>query len=315
MPDSALDELFTRNQHNPILGAGRWTYKINSAFNPGAILYKGNVLLVVRVEARTGYSHLTVATSIDGQTEWDIDPSPTLEAEAKYNEAKPGLEDARVVFVSELDKYLITCTSFMAGGWDQAPFGISLIGTKDFKTFERVSRCLLPDDKDGALFPRRINGKWVLIHRPFVRGKGHIWCSVSPDLVHWGKSRALLKVGQWTWDDGRIGIGPPPIETEEGWLLIYHGVRNTGGGDIYRIGLALLDIDTLEVIRRSAEWIFRPHADYEVKGDVGRVVFPCGAVVREDTLFMYYGGADTCVCLATSKMPDILAYLRQCPEC
>ena len=314
MPKSALDELFTRYQGNPILGAEEWPYRVNSVFNPGAVLHEGKVLLFPRVEARTGFSHLTVATSIDGKTEWHIDAKPTLEAEEKYNEAKPGFEDARIVFAPELKEYLITCTSFMADDWDQEPFGISLIGTKDFKTFRRISRCLLPDDKDGALFPRRINGKWVLVHRPFVRGKGHIWCSVSPDLEHWGRSQALLKVGKGTWDNGRIGIGPPPIETEEGWLIIYHGVRDTVGGDLYRIGLALLDLDTLEVIRRSAEWIFRPHADYEVKGDVGRVVFPCGAVVCEDTLFMYYGGADTCVCLATSKMPDILTYLKRCPK-
>ena len=172
-----------------------------------------------------------------------------------------------------------------------------------------------PEDKDAALFPRRFGGRWAMIHRPApLRGGAHMWISYSPDLRHWGDHSLLLEArdGAW-WDAGKIGLGPPPLETPEGWLILYHGVRTTSDGPIYRVGLALLDLeDPTVVLHRTDEWVFGPAAPYEISGDVGRVVFPCGWILRpaEDRLDVYYGAADTVVGLATASFSDVLAHLR-----
>jgi predicted GH43/DUF377 family glycosyl hydrolase len=174
-----------------------------------------------------------------------------------------------------------------------------------------------PEDKDAALFPRRVDGRWLMIHRPTpLWGGAHIWLSYSPDLRHWGDHTLLLEArdGAW-WDAGKIGLGPPPLETEHGWLLMYHGVHLTAGGPIYRVGLALLDLeDPSIVLRRSDEWIFGPRAPYERGGDVDLVVFPNGwiADAATDRLFLYYGAADTSVCVATAKLSDVVSYILQC---
>ena len=138
-----------------------------------------------------------------------------------------------------------------------------------------------PEDKDAALFPRRFDGRWAMIHRPSpLRGGAHMWLSYSPDLRHWGDHKLLIEArdGAW-WDAGKIGLGPPPLETPQGWLVMYHGVRVTSDGPIYRVGLALLDLeDPGKLLHRTDTWVFGPEAPYEITGDVGRVVFPCGWV-------------------------------------
>jgi predicted GH43/DUF377 family glycosyl hydrolase len=158
-----------------------------------------------------------------------------------------------------------------------------------------------------------------MIHRPVSTGGfgAHVWLSFSPDLMHWGDHHVLLSArrGAW-WDANKIGLSCPPLETPAGWLLLYHGVRNTAGGCLYRLGLALLDLeDPSRVLRRSDEWILAPEAPYERQGDVNGVVFPCGWVHDQPTgiIRLYYGGADTCLALATAHLDELLAYLAQCP--
>jgi len=173
-----------------------------------------------------------------------------------------------------------------------------------------------PEDKDAALFPRRFDGRWALIHRPisiYPVSRANIWISFSPDLKHWGDHTVLLEArqGAW-WDANKIGLSPPPIETPEGWLIIYHGVRTTPAGCLYRLGLALLDLeDPRRVIRRSDEWIFGPDAPYERVGDVADVVFPCGAIFDPKTgeLRLYYGAADTSIALAIGQVHEMLDWL------
>jgi len=175
-----------------------------------------------------------------------------------------------------------------------------------------------PEDKDAALFPVRFRGRWAMLHRPITAFPGmgaHIWISFSPDLRHWGDHRILIRAreGGW-WDAGKIGLSPPPLPTAEGWLILYHGVRKTASGSLYRLGLALLDLENpLHVLHRPDEWVFGPKEPYERKGDVGDVVFPCGWVAEDDEIRLYYGGADSCVALATASMRDVLEYLRRCP--
>lgn len=307
-------ELFTRYKKNPILKPSMWPYPVGAVFNPGAVKFNDEVLLLVRTEDRRGYSHLSIARSKDGRTDWRIDPKPALEADPAFNEAIFGLEDPRIVWLEDRQEYIIACVSFVLGVAGEPP-GISLISTKDFIHFERLGQQLIPPNKDAALFPKLINGHYALINRPIVEGRADIWVSFSPDLKYWGEHRVLLRARHRSWDAERVGLGPPPIETPEGWLIIYHGARNTASGTIYRVGLALLDLESLEVIRRSRDWIFGPKESYERVGDVDDVIFPCGTVVDEKTkeLRVYYGAADSVAGLFTANLYEVLDYLKQCP--
>ncbi len=315
--DNTFRDLFQRQPANPILTAANWPYPVNTVFNPGVTSFHGKVLLLARVEDRRGLSHLTKAISDNGVSNWQIDGSPTMEADPiNHPEELWGIEDPRIVWLEELGKWAVTYTAYSRGG----PL-VAMALTDDFVTFDRRGPIMPPEDKDAALFPRRIKGKWMLIHRPiaanYVPG-AHIWASYSDDLEHWGDRQVLMyaRRGGW-WDGGKIGLAAPPLETAEGWLLFYHGVRQTASGSIYRMGLALLDLeDPLKVRRRSDEWVFGPTAHYEREGDVDDVVFPSGWVLDEKSglLNMYYGAADSCIAMASASVSDLLEYIRQCPE-
>jgi len=268
-------ELFQRYPNNPILSVEDWSYDANSVFNAAAAEINGQTLLLVRVEDFRGFSHLTVARSNDGIHNWWIDEKPTLSPDADYPEEIWGIEDARITWVPELESWAITYTAFSKVG----PL-VSLATTKDFKTFSRLGPVMTPEDKDAAIFPVRFDGRWAMLHRLVAKTGDNltadIWISYSPDLKHWGDHQQLIQAreGSW-WDARKIGLSAPPLETYEGWLILYHGVRSTASGSIYRLGLALVDLhDPRKVIRRSVEWIFGPKAHYEREGDVDDVVFP-----------------------------------------
>jgi predicted GH43/DUF377 family glycosyl hydrolase len=306
-------ELFVRHPDNPILSVKDWPYPANSVFNAGAAIVEGQTLLLVRVEDFRGASHLTAARSKDGVTGWRIDNKPTLKPDPQYPEEVWGIEDPRITWLEELKEWAITYTAFSSGG----PL-VSLATTTDFRKFKRLGAVMPPEDKDAALFPLRFNGLWAMLHRPvvsFPHIEGHIWISYSPDLEHWGRHQVLLhaRQGSW-WDANKIGLSAPPMPTKAGWLVLYHGVRTTASGSIYRLGLALLDAkEPAKVLRRSDEWIFGPKATYEREGDVDDVVFPCGWTIRDGTVYMYYGAADSCIGLATAKLDDLLGYILRCP--
>jgi predicted GH43/DUF377 family glycosyl hydrolase len=307
-------ELFKRHPGNPILSVENWPYGANSIFNPGATrLRNGETLLLARVEDRRGISHLTAARSADGISNWRVDPKPTMVAlPGEYPEEIWGIEDPRIVWLEEVKCYAITYTAYSRNG----PL-VALAFTTDFKTFDRRGPLMPPEDKDAAFFPRRFADRWVLIHRPIPNhpgAKANMWLSFSPDLKHWGDHMVLLeaRAGAY-WDAGRVGLATPPIETPEGWLITYHGVRHTPAGVIYRMGLALLDLDDpRRVVRRGEEWVFGPEEQYELTGDVAYVVFPGGAVhdPATDELRLYYGAADTAIAVATAKLSDLLDWLK-----
>ncbi len=304
--------LFKRYEGNPILTPENWPYPINSVFNPAAVRIDGQVLLLNRVEELRGFSHLTCARSKDGLTNWVVDDKPTMKADQSTKEEKWGLEDPRIVWLEEQKQYAITYVSFSEGG----PI-VSLAITKNFRAFARLGGLLPPEDKDACLFPRRFNGRFALIHRPIVRGEAHIWLSMSPDLKHWGDHRVLLKTRTAYWDGARVGLACQPIELPEGWLLIYHGVRRTTASEIYRIGMALLDLEEpWRVLRRGEEWVLGPKERYERVGDVNDVIFVAGAVIMEETneLYAYYGAADDKVAVAMADMDRIREYIMACPE-
>jgi predicted GH43/DUF377 family glycosyl hydrolase len=307
----STDTLFTRYPGNPILTAQDIPYPANSVFNAGAIKVGEESLLLMRVEDRRGLSHLTVARSENGFTGWRVDPNPTLAADPMgHPEEVWGIEDPRICRMDGENRCIITYTAYSKGG----PL-VSLATTEDFKTFERLGPVMPPDDKDAALFPVLFGGRYAMLHRPAatIAGLGcHIWLSYSPDLKHWGDHQIIVRArhGGW-WDANKIGLSPPPLRTDEGWLVMYHGVRMTVSGGIYRLGLALLDLeDPGTVLLRGDEWVFAPEEIYEREGDVHDVVFPCGWIVEGDDLRLYYGAADTTIALATAKVSELLAWLH-----
>jgi len=312
MKSNKFDELFVRHPKNPILTAADWPYPVHSVFNPGAtVLEDGTTLLLCRVEDRRGISHLCAARSKNGINGWIIDEEPTFSSDPiNYPEELWGIEDPRITFVPEVGEYLISYTAFGKSG----P-GVAIASTKDFKEFERYGLVMQPDDKDAALFPRRFNGEFALIHRPTNDTGSHMWISFSPDLRNWGGHRLFLPArrGAW-WDANKIGLSPPPIETDKGWLVMYHGVRHHASGSIYRMGLALFDKDNPEIcLTRGQPWMFGPESSYELIGDVGSAIFPCGYTILEDgdTVHLYYGAADTSICLAIGSIKEMLDWLEK----
>ncbi|HYK96358.1 MAG TPA: glycosidase [Candidatus Dormibacteraeota bacterium] len=309
-----LAPLFRRSDRNPILTAADVPYPANSVFNPGAARVGDETILLVRIEDLRGISLLHVARSTDGETNWTFDPEPLLVPDVDRDpEETWGCEDPRLTWLPEREEWAIAYTAYSRRG----PL-VSLATTRDFRTVKRLGPVMPPEDKDAALLPHRINGRWAMIHRPSpLRGGAHVWLSYSPDLRHWGDHKLVLEArdGAW-WDAGKIGLGPPPLETPDGWLMMYHGVHLTSDGPIYRTGLALLDLqDPGTVLHRLDEWVFGPEAPYEITGDVGRVVFPCGWVRDEatDRLFLYYGAADTSIALAVASFSEVLARVKSSP--
>jgi predicted GH43/DUF377 family glycosyl hydrolase len=305
------DLLFQRHPSNPILAAPDWPHTVNAVFNPGAVrLPGGDTLLLCRVEDRRGISCLWAARSADGVSGWRVDPNPLLQPDPqRYPEEAWGVEDPRIVWLDELKKYAITYTAYSSTG----P-AVALALTTDFRTCDRIRVVLPPDDKDAVLLPRRFHDRWLMIHRPRTALGSDIWLAESPDLIHWGRHRLVLAArrGAW-WDAVRIGVGPPLIATDRGWLMLYHGARDTAAGCLYRVGLALLDAaDPGHVLMRSDEWVIGPNENYERQGDVGDVVFPCGATIGADgdSLDLYYGAADSCIALASGRVSSLLRWLE-----
>lgn len=303
--------LFQRHANNPILTVDDWPYAAHSVFNAAAAKTGEQTTLLVRVEDFRGISHLTTARSPDGICNWHIDSQPTLLPDAEnHPEEIWGIEDPRATWLEELQKWVIAYTAYSRAG----PL-VSLATTEDFQKFTRVGAVMPAEDKDAAVFPHRFQGRWAMLHRPvgtLPNMSAHIWISFSPDLKHWGDHQVLLEAreGGW-WDARKIGLATPPLQTKEGWLILYHGVRTTASGSIYRLGLALLDHENpTRVLYRNPEWIFGPQAAYEREGDVDDVVFPCGWLLKQEQIYMYYGAADSCIALATANLEDLLDYIK-----
>lgn len=305
--------LFVRHAFNPIITAEHLPYPANTVFNPGAARVGNETVLLMRVEDLRGISSLHVARSVDGVSDWHMDEDPLLAPVEAHPEEVWGCEDARLVYLPERDEWAITYTAYSNRG----PL-VSLAMTKDFREVRRLGPVMPPDDKDAALFPHRFDGRWIMIHRPApLLGSANIWISYSPDLRHWGDHTVLLEAreGAW-WDAGKIGLGPPPLATSDGWLMMYHGAHATSSGPIYRVGLALLDLEHPEIVlRRSAEWVMGPMTTYESVGDVDKVIFPNGWVLDEaaDRLALYYGAGDSVVALAVARFSQLMEYVREAP--
>jgi len=303
------NELLRRSKLNPILSFHNMPYLCHAVFNPGAALVDGETLLLLRVEDMEGKSHLTVARSADGISGWRIEPTPLI---SPTDDAGPheeyGCEDPRITYLSELGKWVIAYTAYSPMG-----AGPALALTSDFKVVERLGLVLAPNNKDAAVFPRTIKGRFWMLHRPVAGAVEHIWLTDSPDLVYWGHPWMVLseRGGPW-WDGVKVGAATIPIETEEGWLVLYHGVKQFTAGFTYRVGMFLLDLeDPRRLIARFPYWILGPREHYETTGQSPNVVFPCGHVRLDDQIRVYYGAADTCVCMATASISELLEALKK----
>ncbi len=298
-----MKELFERSHHNPLITARDVPYQANAVFNAGIADLGDEVLALVRVESTSGRSHLIVARSTDGMTDWRFEPRALLHPAQGFDYETNGVEDCRLTWMADLEAWGITYTAYS----NQGPC-VAIATTKDFKSADRIGVVCPPDNKNAALFPKRFNGLYAMLHRPSVGG-GSVWLSYSPDLVYWGRPQVVIPVrgGPW-WDGARVGAGLPPIETEAGWLVIYHGVKHAAGDPIYRLGAALLDLEEPHrLIGRTRRWLLGPQEPYERTGDAPNVVFAAGGFIREGRLWTYYGAADSCICLATGDVADILA--------
>ncbi|MCK4578094.1 MAG: glycoside hydrolase family 130 protein [Candidatus Marinimicrobia bacterium] len=296
-------DLLHRWEGNPILILEDMPFPCNTVFNGTPVKHDGEYLLLIRVEGQRGYSFFTLARSEDGY-HFTVMKKPAMVPAtngpfAKYETR--GIEDPRATFID--GTYYILYTAVSEHG-----YRIALAQTDDFEKFERIAMISEPGNKDGVLFPEKVGGYYVRLDRPLGLGVGSIWLSRSPDLINWGDSEMLLPPRAGYWDPFRVGASVPPIRTDKGWLEIYHGTKMTSAGPIYRAGAVMLDIeDPTIVLHRCMVPILSPREDYERIGDVGNVVFPCGAIVEPDgEIKVYYGAADTCMAVATANLSDLL---------
>ena len=308
---AGTSDVLWRSSRNPIIGRHHLP-RSNSIFNSAVVPFRGGYAGVFRVDDRTRAMKIHAGRSADGVT-WQIEQQAIVfePADDRIPEIQSRFEhayDPRVTWLE--DRFYVT----WCNGYHGPTIGVGY--THDFETFFQLDNAFLPFNRNGVLFPRRIGGTYAMLSRPSDNGHtpfGDIFFSESPDLVHWGRHRHVMAPIPWTWESTKIGAGPTPIETPEGWLLIYHGVLTSCNGYVYSMGAALLDLDQpWKVIARSRDYLLSPQVPYEQVGDVPNVAFPCAALVDEqrDRLTIYYGGADTVVCMAHGSLSGVIEFVR-----
>ncbi|MGE5351439.1 MAG: glycoside hydrolase family 130 protein [Acidobacteriota bacterium] len=296
-----------KSELNPILTKEDVPFRVNSIFNAGAVMLKNEYLLLCRVEMPNGRSSFVLARSADGKN-FKVDDSPCLTPEDHgefYEFVEWGIEDPRITKIK--DKYYITYTGYS----NYMPL-VMLAVTDNFKRFDILGPITEPSNKDCTLFPEKIRGDYWKMDRPSNESRNYIWLSKSPDLEHWGGFKFLMGPTPGTWQADKVGGSTPPVKTKHGWLLLYHGVRGFGISNIYKISVMLLDLkEPWNVIGKSPEPILMPDYDYERVGDVQNVVFTNGWVVEDNgEVKIYYSGADSNICLATTSVDYLISLCK-----
>ncbi|MFX0023609.1 MAG: glycoside hydrolase family 130 protein [Candidatus Hermodarchaeota archaeon] len=304
---SGCDDIVWRSVKNPIIPRDLIP-RSNSIFNSAVIPYKNRFAGVFRVDHKSREMTLHRGFSNDGFS-WDIDENPIeficndpeiANFEYRY--------DPRLVKLDK--KYYIT----WCNGYHGPTIGVAY--TEDFKNFYQLENAYLPFNRNGVLFPRKINGKYAMLNRPSDNGHtpfGDIFYSESPDMIHWGCHRHVMAPIPWTWQSTKVGAGPNPIETNIGWLLIYHGVLTSCNGFVYSMGAAILDLEKpWKILYRTHPYLISPQKLYECIGDVPNVFFPCSALIDSETgrIAIYYGAADTVTCLAFAKVDELIEFIK-----
>jgi beta-1,4-mannooligosaccharide/beta-1,4-mannosyl-N-acetylglucosamine phosphorylase len=280
----------------------------NSIFNSAVVPFQGAFAGVFRADNRARVMNLHRGFSRDG-IRWQLDNDPI---EWLCDDPEIGKfqyrYDPRVVWLE--DRFYVS----WCNGYHGPTIGIGY--TFDFQKFHFLENALLPFNRNGVLFPRKINGKYMMYSRPSDNGHtpfGDIYLSQSPDMIHWGEHRFVMGTKPGTWQATKVGAGPTPIETPEGWLVFYHGVLTSCNGFVYSFGAALLDLERpWKVIARGGPYLLSPQTLYECVGDVPNVAFPCAALYDEPTgrIAIYYGGADTVTALAFTRIRDVLDFVK-----
>ncbi len=305
-------DVIWRYSGNPILD---WNPipKAARIYNSAVVPKDGEFAGVFRADQKNGRATLFSGKSKDA-IHWEIGPDPILWVDEN---GKPDptsyAYDPRVVNI-EGTFYVTWCDDLRGAS-------IGMGYTKDFKTFVRMPNPLMPFNRNGVLFPRKINGKYFLLSRPSDSGHtpfGDIFISESPDLIYWGKHKFVMgKGGQGWWQGTKIGAGPIPIETTEGWLLFYHGVSGTCNGFVYSFGAVILDINNpSKVLYRTRDYLLTPEKLYETQGFVHNVAFPCANLYDANTgrIAIYYGAADTCTAIAFTQVDELINYIKNNSE-
>jgi beta-1,4-mannooligosaccharide/beta-1,4-mannosyl-N-acetylglucosamine phosphorylase len=301
-------DVLWRSARNPIIPRNLLSNS-NSIFNSAVVPYQRMFAGVFRIDDRRRRMQIHSGFSEDG-IHWRISEQPISFQckEPEISDFTYGRYDPRVCWLE--DRYYIT--------WCNGYQGYPTIGvayTNDFQEFYQLENAFLPFNRNGVLFPRRINNKYAMLSRPSDNGHtpfGDIFYSESPDMTHWGRHRLVMRPADG-WQSTKIGAGPTPIETTEGWLLLYHGVLTSCNGYVYSAGAALLDLDQpWKVIHRTAPYLISPQMIYECVGDVPNVVFPCAALMDASTgrIAIYYGAADTVTCLAYTQVDELLDFIK-----
>ena len=297
--------LVERYGKNPILTAKDVPYPVATVHNAGVVKHEGRTLMLFRSHRHNGRSIIGIAESGDG-FHFQVRDEPFLvpASEGPFAEYEEfGVEDLRICPMPD-EGYLLTYSGYSRHG-----VRILLARTHDFRTVERIAPISQADMRNVVIFPQKFNGRYARLDRPHSEiSPWSIWISYSEDLLYWGDSKVVMKPAPYHWDALKIGPGATPIQTESGWLHIYHGVFPTMDGAVYRLGAALHDLDDpSKILGVSDDWILQPEDPWEVTGYVHNVVFTCGAVQEEDgTVKIYWGGADTVMCAGTARLEALV---------
>ena len=305
---SDCKDVVWRSKNNPIITRD-FIKNSNSIFNSAVVPFEGGFAGVFRSDDTMRIQRLHVRRSADG-VHWDLNDEPIrfMNEDGGYNEFEYGY-DPRVCKIE--DKYYVT--------WCNGYKGFPTIGiaeTTDFKTFIQHENAFLPFNRNGVLFPRKINGNYAMISRPSDNGHtpfGDVFYSESPDMTFWGKHKHVMSP-TGGWQSTKVGGGPVPIETDEGWLTIYHGVLTSCNGFVYSAGAAILDSEKPWIVKyRTKPYIIAPREFYECVGDVPNVVFPCTNLCDADTgrIAIYYGAADTVIGMAYTTVDDLAKFVKE----
>lgn len=310
---AGCSEPIWRYSNNPIIPRNAIPSS-NSVFNSAAVPFGEGFAGVFRCDSKSRSMNIYAGFSKNG-IDWQLEHSPIVfEGGDPEIMAVEYRYDPRVCKID--DRYYIT----WCNGYHGPTIGVGY--TFDFKTFYQLENAFLPYNRNGVMFPRKIQGNYAMVSRPSDTGHtpfGDIFYSESPDMVFWGKHRHVMstvKTNDSAWQSTKIGAGAIPIETDEGWLMIYHGVLNSCNGFVYSMGAALLDLEQpWKVLLRSKNYLLSPQEYYECVGDVPNVAFPCAALTDPATgrIAIYYGGADTVTAMAFTTVDDILKELRENP--
>ncbi len=299
-------DIVRRSRGNPIITIEDVSFRVADICTAGAIKLDGDYILLITIQSLEGLAAIYPARSRDGYT-FTVSDTPILEPAregpaAAYTHL--GVMDARIT--CHEGTYYILYDAVGRHG-----YRLAIARTEDFTTAESLGFISEPDTKGGGLFPKKIKGKFARIERPWHGGS--IWLSYSDDLKYWGWSEVVMTPRGGFWDTSRIGVATPPMEIDEGWLIIYYGVKETSAGPLFRLGAAVLDAEDPSVVKfRTNIPILSPREEYERIGDVPNLVFSCGAILeRNGEVKLYYGASNSCVCIGTTSVDAILTACQE----